>query len=68
MNEWMTHLYSALLCIAVHPKHFTIMCVCVGGGLSSIHHKWYKYYYFYCIFDQVNAALVHIRDLINCKW
>ncbi len=20
------HLYSALLCIAVHPKHFTIMC------------------------------------------
>ncbi len=25
MNEWMMHLYSALLCIAVHPKHFTIM-------------------------------------------
>ncbi len=20
MNEWMMHLYSALLCIAVHPK------------------------------------------------
>ncbi len=31
MNEWMIHLYSALLCIAVHPKHFTIM----WGGLSS---------------------------------
>ncbi len=30
MNEWM-HLYSALLCIAVHPKHFTIMW---GGGVS----------------------------------
>ncbi len=30
MNEWMMHLYSALLCIAVHPKRFTIMCV--GGG------------------------------------
>ncbi len=33
--EWMMHLYSALLCIAVHPKRFTIMCVC-GGGLFSI--------------------------------
>ncbi len=31
MNEWMKHLYSALLCIAVHPNHFTIM----WGGLSS---------------------------------
>ncbi len=31
MNEWMMHLYSALLCIAVHPKRFTIM----WGGLSS---------------------------------
>ncbi len=28
MNEWMMHLYSALLCIAVHLKRFTIM----GGG------------------------------------
>ncbi len=25
MNEWMKHLYSALLCIVVHPKRFTIM-------------------------------------------
>ncbi len=25
LNEWMMHLYSALLCIAVHPKRFTIM-------------------------------------------
>ncbi len=33
MNEWIMNLYSALLCIAVHPKRFTIMCV--GGGLSS---------------------------------
>ncbi len=33
--EWTMYLYSALLCIAVHPKRFTIMCVCVcvwGGG------------------------------------
>ncbi len=32
--EWMNDaLYGALLCIAVHPNHFTIMCVlCVGGG------------------------------------
>ncbi len=30
INEWMMHLYSALLCIAVHPKHFTGM----GGGVS----------------------------------
>ncbi len=29
-NEWMMHLYSALLCIAVHPKRFTIM-----WGVSS---------------------------------
>ncbi len=26
MNEWMMHLNFALLCIVVHPKHFTIMC------------------------------------------
>ncbi len=32
MNEWILHLYSALLCIVVQPKRFTIMCVCVGGG------------------------------------
>ncbi len=31
MNEWMMHLYSALLSIVVHPKCFTIM----WGGLSS---------------------------------
>ncbi len=31
MNEWMRHLYSALLCIVVHPKRFTI----IWGGLSS---------------------------------
>ncbi len=29
----MMHLYSSLLCIAVHPKRFTIMWG--GGGLSS---------------------------------
>ncbi len=29
-HEWMKHLYSALLCIAVHPKCFTIM----WGGVS----------------------------------
>ncbi len=26
------HLFSALLCIAVHPKHFTIMWGGGGGG------------------------------------
>ncbi len=31
MNERTMHLYNALLCIAVHPKRFTIMC---GGGVS----------------------------------
>ncbi len=31
-NEWMMHLYRALLCIVVHPKHFTIIW---GGGLFS---------------------------------
>ncbi len=40
--EWMMHfLYSALMCIFVHPKRFTIMCVCVCvcvGGLF-IYHK-----------------------------
>ncbi len=41
MNASMMHLYCAVLCIAVHPKHFTIMW---GGGgsphpppVSSIH-------------------------------
>ncbi len=34
MNEWMMHLYSALLCFAVHPKCFTIMC---GGSLLNHH-------------------------------
>ncbi len=29
-HEWMMHLYSALLCIVVHPKRFTIM----WGGVS----------------------------------
>ncbi len=33
--ELMMHLYSALLCIAVHPKRFSIMCGGEGGGLSS---------------------------------
>ncbi len=28
------HLYSTLLCIVVHPKRFTIMCVGGGGGVS----------------------------------
>ncbi len=32
----MTHLYSALLCIAVHPKRFTIMW---GVGSLLIHHQ-----------------------------
>ncbi len=30
--EWIMHLYSALLCIAVHPTCFTIMWG--GGGVS----------------------------------
>ncbi len=32
----MMHLYSALLCIAVHPKHFTIMWG--GAGVSLLNH------------------------------
>ncbi len=31
MNEWMRHLYSALLCMVVHPKRFTIIW---GGSLQ----------------------------------
>ncbi len=34
MNEWMMHLYSVILCIAVYPKHFTIMW---GGSLLNHH-------------------------------
>ncbi len=30
-DEWMMHLYYASLCIAVHPKCFTIM----GGGCAA---------------------------------
>ncbi len=36
MNEWMMHLYSALLCIVVHPKRFTIVW---GGGSLLNHHQ-----------------------------
>ncbi len=36
MNEWMMHLYRALLCIAVHPKRFTIMV----GGVSPQASTW----------------------------
>ncbi len=38
LNEWMMHLYSTVLCIAVHPKNFTIM---LGGGGGSLlnHHQ-----------------------------
>ncbi len=32
MNEWMVHLYIALLCIVVHPRRFTIMGGGGGGG------------------------------------
>ncbi len=35
MNEWIMHLYSALLCIAVHPKRFTIM----WWGVLLKHHQ-----------------------------
>ncbi len=35
MNEWMMHLYSALLCIVVHPKRFTVM----WGGSFLNHHQ-----------------------------
>lgn len=34
-HEWMIHLYSTLLCIAVHLKHF----ITIWGGLSSKHHQ-----------------------------
>ncbi len=34
MNERIMHLYSALLGIAIHPKHFTIMW---GGSLLNHH-------------------------------
>ncbi len=33
LNEWIMHLYSTLLCIAVNPKRFTIMSY--SHGLSS---------------------------------
>ncbi len=38
MNEWMMHLYSAVMCIAVHPKRFTVMWG--GGGSLLNHHQW----------------------------
>ncbi len=34
----MMHLYSALLCIAVHPKRFTIMWGGGGGGGALHNH------------------------------
>ncbi len=37
MNEWMMYLYSALLCIVVHPKRFTI--IWGGGGGICTHNN-----------------------------
>ncbi len=37
-NEWMMHLYSALLCIVVHPKHFTIMWRGLSSTTTSVQH------------------------------
>ncbi len=37
------HLYSALLCIAVHPKRFTILGGGGAGSLLSHHHVKYGY-------------------------
>ncbi len=39
MNEWKMHLYSALLCIAVHPKHFTIIGGGGGGAATGQRHQ-----------------------------
>ncbi len=36
-NEWKMHLYSALLCIVVHPKRFTIMVSPQPPPVCSIH-------------------------------
>ncbi len=35
MYNYLFALYSALWCIAVHPKHFTIKFVCGGGSLLN---------------------------------
>ncbi len=60
VNEWLRHLYSALLYIAVHPKHFTIMC---GGGLSSTTTSVYIYIIYVCIHLLCKQKL--ILDAIN---
>ncbi len=37
-NKWMMHLYSTLLCIVVHPKHFYNQGG-GGGGVHTAHHQ-----------------------------
>ncbi len=44
-NEWMMHLYRALLCIVVHPKHFTIRW---GGSLLN-HHQCAASTWMFCL-------------------
>ncbi len=59
----MMHLYSALLCIAEHPKRFTIMCVWGGGLFSTTTISLMKSAYFGVLTDILKHALVF--DLIE---
>ncbi len=54
MSEWMMHLYNALLCIVVHPKHFTFIWGDVGSLLN--HHQCVESIWMMCRLPQDNGA------------
>ncbi len=57
LNEWMMHLYSALLCIAVHPKCFTIM-----WGVSSTTTSGLRYSAVVLRASEFESWLVHLSQ------
>ncbi len=63
MNKLIMHVYSALLCIVVHPKHFTIM----WGGGSLLNHNHYDYIMI-AIYFLFNDNILTINTIIySCQ-
>ncbi len=63
----MMHLYSALLCIVVHPKHFTIMWGWGGVGVSpQIWHEFqiheFQYDQSFMYFPEVKVHFLSVHQ------